>query len=184
MGRPKKFSREGVLEKALPVFWQNGFAQTSVQDLESATGVNKSGLYTEFKSKEELFSACLQHYIETRSGEEILSSEPLGWKNIERFLELGPSAVRGQRGCFAVSSMRELAILPAEAREMTIEGRKVLRRLLKKNVEAETTSMSADEICDVVSVFFSGLAIECNLEAGPPRNRDKVRSFMRMLRAL
>jgi TetR/AcrR family transcriptional regulator, copper-responsive repressor len=184
MGRPKKFSREGVLEKALPVFWQNGFAQTSVQDLESATGVNKSGLYTEFKSKEELFSACLQHYIETRSGEEILSSEPLGWKNIVRFLELGPSAVRGQRGCFAVSSMRELAILPAEAREMTIEGRKVLRRLLKKNVEAETTSMSADEICDVVSVFFSGLAIECNLEAGPPRNRDKVRSFMRMLRAL
>jgi hypothetical protein len=30
--RPKHFSREGVLEKALPVFWKHGFADTSLQD--------------------------------------------------------------------------------------------------------------------------------------------------------
>lgn len=184
MGRPKKFSRDGVVEKALPVFWQHGFAETSLQHLEQATGVNKSGLYSEFEDKEELFAACLRHYIQTRTGEEILTAEPLGWKNIERYLELGPSAVPGQRGCFAVNSMRELAILPRQAREMIIEGRRALRRLLKKNVEAENSSMTADAICDLITVFFSGLSIECNLEAGPPRNRDKVRSFMRMLRAL
>jgi AcrR family transcriptional regulator len=51
MGRPKNFSREGVLEKALPVFWKHGFADTSLQDLEKATGVNKSGLYVEFADK-------------------------------------------------------------------------------------------------------------------------------------
>jgi len=37
MGRPKNFSREGVLEKALPVFWKHGFANTSLQELEKAT---------------------------------------------------------------------------------------------------------------------------------------------------
>ena len=184
MARPKKFSREGVVEKALPVFWQHGYAQTSLQDLERATGVNKSGLYSEFENKEELFAACLRHYIQTRTGEALLTAEPLGWKNIERYLEVAPSTVAGQRGCFAVSSMRELAILPRQAREMIIEGRKALRRLIKKNVEAENSSMSTDAICDLISVFFSGLSIECNLEAGPPRNRDKVRSFMRTLRAL
>ena len=46
MGRPKSFSREEVLEKAMPVFWKHGFADTSLQELERATGVNKSGLYT------------------------------------------------------------------------------------------------------------------------------------------
>jgi len=56
MARPKNFSREDVLEKALPVFWKHGFADTSLQELEKSTGVNKSGLYSEFSGKEELFS--------------------------------------------------------------------------------------------------------------------------------
>ena len=51
MGRPKSFSREEVLEKAMPVFWKHGFADTSLQELEQATGVNKSGLYTEFRGR-------------------------------------------------------------------------------------------------------------------------------------
>ena len=36
MGRPKNFSREEVLEKAMPVFWTRGFSDTSLQDLERA----------------------------------------------------------------------------------------------------------------------------------------------------
>ena len=48
MARPKKFSRAGVLEKALPVFWKHGFADASLQELEKATGVNKSGAEPDF----------------------------------------------------------------------------------------------------------------------------------------
>ena len=53
MARPRNFSREGVLEKALPVFWKHGFADASLQEREKATGVNKSGLYSEFSGKED-----------------------------------------------------------------------------------------------------------------------------------
>src|SRR5438477_10950070 len=87
MGRPRKFSREGVLQKALPIFWKYGFARTTLPDLELATGVNKSGLYSEFESKEELFLACLRYYRDTRIGGALLSTEPLGWANIQKFLE-------------------------------------------------------------------------------------------------
>lgn len=31
MGRSKKFSREEVLDKAIPVFWKHRFAETSIQ---------------------------------------------------------------------------------------------------------------------------------------------------------
>jgi hypothetical protein len=55
-----------VLEKAMPVSWKHGFADTSLQELERATVVNKSGLYTEFRDKEDLFVACLRHYLESR----------------------------------------------------------------------------------------------------------------------
>src|SRR6202171_5718477 len=86
MGRPKNFSREEVLEKAMPVFWKSGFATTSLQARERATGVNKSGLYTEFRDKEDLFVACLRHYLESQEKRGLLTKEPLGWKNVESFL--------------------------------------------------------------------------------------------------
>jgi AcrR family transcriptional regulator len=82
MGRPKNFSREGVLEKALPVFWRRGFADASLHELEVATGVNKSGLYSEFKDKEDLFIQSLWYYLESLEKKGLLAAEPLGW-NIE-----------------------------------------------------------------------------------------------------
>src|SRR5271154_5221870 len=90
MGRPKSFSREEVLERAMPFFWKDGFADTSPQELEQATGVNKSGLYTEFRDKEDLFVACLRHYLDSQGKRGLLTKEPLGWKNVETFLKNGP----------------------------------------------------------------------------------------------
>lgn len=59
IGRPKHFSRAEVMEKSIPVFWEHGFADTSLADLEAATGVNRPGLHTEFRDKEDLFLASL-----------------------------------------------------------------------------------------------------------------------------
>src|SRR5580692_9543929 len=129
MARPRQFSREGVLEKALPVFWKHGFAATSLQELERATGVNKSGLYSEFSGKEELFLESLRFYLDRLPARELLMAEPLGWRNIEQFLKLGPRNTEGQKGCFAISSMRELAILPAATVEMLGRGRVQLKQL-------------------------------------------------------
>src|ERR1700732_1437376 len=81
MGRPKNFSREGVLEKALPVFWKYGFAVTSLEVFEKATGVNKSGLYSEFANKGDLSLESLRHYLRKRQEDELLAAKPLGWQN-------------------------------------------------------------------------------------------------------
>src|SRR5579864_8082837 len=100
MGRPRKFNREGVLEKALPVFWKQGFADTSVHDLEVATGVNKSGIYAEFQGKEDLFVESLQYYQTGFETQGVLTAEPLGWSNIERLLKLSPDYPDERKGCF------------------------------------------------------------------------------------
>src|ERR1700692_4589433 len=183
MGRPRKFSREGVLQKALPVFWKYGFARTTLPDLERATGVNKSGLYSEFASKEELFLACLRYYLETRKGGAFLSTEPLGWDNIQKFLEEAPSCSLDQRGCFSVNSMRELSGLPQEARKVIVDGRAKLKRLLKANIASENPKMDVDVVCDLVAVFFSGICIEANLNTDRARAGQKIRGFVQLLRA-
>src|SRR6266481_1189456 len=100
MGRPKNFSREEVLEKAMPVFWKHGFADTSLQDLERATGVNKSGLYAEFRDEEDLFVSCLRHYLESQGKRGLLTKKPIGWKNVENFLKNGPPTRGSSRDVF------------------------------------------------------------------------------------
>src|SRR6201987_2346313 len=184
MGRPKGFSREEVLEKAMPVFWKHGFADTSLQELERATGVNKSGLYTEFRDKEALFVACLRHYLESQAKRGLLTKQPLGWNNVETFLKNGPLNKGEQQGCFSVNSMREFAILPDEAYGVVTENRALLRRLLAMNIEAEKPRMAPSAIAEMVLSFFSGLCIERNLKSGKASSTRKIETFMTALRGL
>ena len=55
-GRPRLFDEEAVLDELTGLFWEKGYAQTSMADLVHASGVHKSSLYSTFGSKEELFS--------------------------------------------------------------------------------------------------------------------------------
>ena len=184
MGRPKGFSREQVLDKAMAVFWKFGFADTSLQELERATGVNKSGLYTEFKDKEDLFLACLRHYLESEEKRGLLTNKPLGWNNVEGFLKNGPLNKGEQQGCFSVNSMREFAILPDEAYGVVAENRALLQRLLAMNIEAEEPGMAPSAIAEIVLSFFSGLCIERNLRSGQASSTRNIENFMTALRSL
>ena len=184
MGRPKSFNREGVLEKALPVFWRRGFADASLHELERATGVNKSGLYAEFEDKEDLFVQSLRYYLESLEKKCLLTAEPLGWDNIERFLKMGPCRLEGQKGCFAVSSMREFAILPPEAVSLIARSRSRLKRLIAKNIEIEHPKMKADSIAEVILTFFTGLSMEHNLSSSRATIDRKIDDLMSIARKL
>jgi len=184
MGRPKNFSREGVLEKALPVFWKHGFANTSLQELEKATGVNKSGLYAEFANKGDLYLESLRHYLRKRQEEELLTAKPLGWNNIERFLKLGPYSLEGQKGCFSVNSMNQFAVLPPAAQEIVSKGRAFLKDLIARNVEAEKPTMKPTVLAQMILTFFTGISMEQHLNVGNAAMNRKVDDFMKVVRKL
>jgi len=60
--RPRGYARDAVLAAAKDVFWENGYEGTVLSELEERTGLNRSSLYLEFGSKQELFSAALDLY--------------------------------------------------------------------------------------------------------------------------
>jgi len=186
MGRPKTFSREEVLAKALPVFWKHGYADTSVQELERATGVNKSGLYAEFAGKEDLFLHSLHHYLETGPRRKLLSVEPPGWDNIERFLKFVPDNAPGQKGCFCVSSMRELDILPPEVAEILTQSRAKLKQLVTANLAAARPKlkMPVEDIAEMVLTFFTGISTEQYLNPSRASRARRVDNLLRILRNL
>ena len=64
-GRPRKFDRDEVLERALNTFWDKGYASTSLDDLTDAMGINRPSLYASFGSKQDLFMETMDRYGET-----------------------------------------------------------------------------------------------------------------------
>ncbi len=185
MGRLKRFSREEVLDKTIPVFWKHGFAETTGQDLEQATGVNKSGLYAEFENKDDLFVASLRRYLEVLRERGTLTKRPLGWGNIESFLKLSYGSW-GQKGCFSVNSMREYSDLPPQAGELMIASTMAIKRQLIRNLSAARgkSGDSNDALAALVITFFSGICLEQNLHPAEKQIAKKIAHFMQLVRAM
>jgi TetR/AcrR family transcriptional repressor of nem operon len=64
MPRNKSFDPDEIMEKAMTLFWKKGYTNTSLSDLEKVTKLNRVSLYNMFKSKEHLFEACIDKYIQ------------------------------------------------------------------------------------------------------------------------
>jgi AcrR family transcriptional regulator len=182
MGRPREFQRDDVLERAIRLFWDRGFADTGLADLEVATGVNKSGLYAEFKSKNGLFIASLDHYLETVIWLRELEDHPPGWANIERFIRTAFSTVEGQRGCFAINSLRDLAILPEAAGAVLARNNIRLRAAVVRNLMAEPAARDPAALADTIIIFFFGLAIQQTTRPSEAAFLKSVDDFLAIVR--
>jgi len=56
--------RNSLLDAAIIVFGRLGFRKASVDDLAEAAHISKQGLYLHFSSKEEIFVAAMQKYLD------------------------------------------------------------------------------------------------------------------------
>jgi AcrR family transcriptional regulator len=63
----KHFDPDTALEAVVRLFWRQGAASTGIQDVVTATGLNRSSLYATFGGKQELYRAALRRYVEQRS---------------------------------------------------------------------------------------------------------------------
>lgn len=62
MGRPKTYDRDEIADRAMHLFWSNGYHSTTTRQLADAMSVNVYSLYSEFGSKEGLYEAAVECY--------------------------------------------------------------------------------------------------------------------------
>jgi hypothetical protein len=103
---------------------------------------------------------------------------------VDRFLHVVRDRPDGQTGCFAINSMRELAVVPPQAQEMVAMSLGHLKRLLAKNISAERTRLDPNTIAEMVVTLFVGLSLEQNLKEGRRAARPKLKNLMRIIRSL
>ncbi|AUA08813.1 HTH-type transcriptional repressor ComR [Streptomyces malaysiensis subsp. malaysiensis] len=64
IGRPRGFDTDEALERAMRVFWEQGYEGASLADLTNAMGITRTSMYAAFGNKEDLFRKALERYTE------------------------------------------------------------------------------------------------------------------------
>lgn len=113
MARTKEFDRQTVLEKAMRVFWSQGYEATSIPDLTAAMGIGRQSLYDTFGDKRALYLAALDRYAATEGASlfaPFTERAPLR-TTLHRIFELliEEAVCDGRRGCFVVNATVERA---------------------------------------------------------------------------
>ncbi|WP_200934020.1 TetR/AcrR family transcriptional regulator [Microbacterium sp. Leaf320] len=122
MGRPRSFDREQALDTAMRVFWERGYAETSVADLTARLGISAPSLYAAFGDKRTLFEEAVARY--EASPESVTTAGTTGTTPREVLEKMLDSAAREYvsddhpRGCL-VNSSPELAANREHNREIT-----------------------------------------------------------------
>ncbi|GAA4557449.1 TetR/AcrR family transcriptional regulator [Planotetraspora kaengkrachanensis] len=64
MGRPRTFDIDAAVDRAMTLFWRQGFEATSTEDLVEGLGITRGSLYKAFGSKEQLYAMALRRYCQ------------------------------------------------------------------------------------------------------------------------
>jgi AcrR family transcriptional regulator len=73
--RRKDARPQELLEAALALFGEKGFAATRIEEVAQRAGVSKGTLYLYYPSKEELFKAVIAHYLSSRIADTVQQVE-------------------------------------------------------------------------------------------------------------
>ena len=174
-GRPRSFDREQALERAMHVFWRQGYEATSVSDLTRAMHINPPSLYAAFGDKEQLYLEALARYQQQRveSMAKWFDEEPTAKAAVRRLLtEAARELARAgaPRGSMLVLSAMQCS---SDALQAKVAVRRAsVRALLKARIdrgrhEGELArGTDTDALVDFYSAVFQGMSVQANGGAG------------------
>jgi len=112
-GRPREFDQDAALERAMALFWRQGYEATGMQQLVEETGVCRQSLYNTFGDKHSLFLRVIEHYRERvlRPVLASLTGEEAGLERIRRTLRQLVDRFCGETrpGCLMTQATVDLA---------------------------------------------------------------------------
>ena len=161
-GRPRSFDPDAVLDKARAVFWNLGYAATSLDDLSAATGLNRPSLYGAFGDKHAIYMAALER--SRREGLTALAGglsieaplrQVLG-AIFERTAELYQAGDQGQRGCFLVGTAVTQAVDDPDVRELVAGFVAETDRLFRERFERSAGELAPGVDPGAAAVLASG----------------------------
>ncbi|MFE6963067.1 TetR/AcrR family transcriptional regulator [Streptomyces sp. NPDC057696] len=174
MAGKKQFDMDTALDAAMIQFWRAGYADTSVDDLSRATGLNRSSIYSSLGDKDTLFLRCLDRYAARYGGKydaalSCAASTPL--TAVRAFFDVTLERIADPElpdGCLIAQSVMSIPELSqsvaAHAKEALGFQRKRLRAALKAG---RLTDEDVEAFAEHVAAVNQSLAVMSRAGASP-----------------
>ncbi|WP_028401902.1 TetR/AcrR family transcriptional regulator [Ectobacillus panaciterrae] len=123
MARSKEFEVSEVLDKAMKIFWEQGYEKTSMSDLVEHMGIHRRSLYATFDDKHSLFLQAMDRYCGNVNAT-LLAEVKTSKTAVEALQKIFGFMISESEdmpsGCLIVNSAVELA-----ARDMDVDTRSI-----------------------------------------------------------
>jgi len=169
-GRPRGFDADEALDRALLVFWEQGYEGASLANLTEAMGISTASMYATFGNKEQLFRKALERYDEGPSAYVPLAlAEPTAL-GVATALLAGTICTTTRpdqpHGCLGVQGALATGEAGREVRALLVDWRKNgfarIRERFERAVEEGDLPADTDPalLARYVTVLQQGIAVE------------------------
>ncbi|PWF24047.1 TetR family transcriptional regulator [Corticimicrobacter populi] len=172
-GRPVSFDRETVLERAMHVFWRQGYETTTIQDLTEAMEITAPSLYGAFGDKAGLYFEAVAYYRQ-RYGDDhakcLLNTSPTAREAVRNLLfeavhtmsdpetPAGCMVVNSAINCYAQSTKVQTALA-----EFRAEAEGDLRQRIERGIEEG--DVPAGTNAAILAKFYTTVIMGMSLQA-------------------
>jgi len=167
-GRPRSFDTEKALDRALEVFWRNGYQGSSLSELTLAMGISKPSLYAAYGDKESLYLKALQRYAALGAADAhcVLDGAGDARRAVEAYLRVTAAGLTDPSrpgGCFVVNGSADCGTsatppgVESALRSAMCQGEERLKARLRR-AEADG-QLPADTSVAELAQFFNSLIV-------------------------
>lgn len=164
MGRPVEFDRPTAVNRALALFWRQGYQATSLADLLPAMGISRSSFYAAFGDKRGFFIECLDLWAARTL--QLLNDQRNGLPPIDalqKFFERSVAEALGPKvnwGCMLVNTVLEMSGVDDELATRASTHMADMERSFQDSLQdAGATSAQAEKMAAMLMLFNEGIRV-------------------------
>ena len=188
VARPIEFDRPQAVNRALSLFWRQGYQATTVAELLQTMGIGRSSFYAAFTDKRTFFIECLDLWAaRTLDLLQRARMERPPVDALQDFFERSFVGARGAKahwGCMLVNTVLEMAgvddELAARASHHMGEMQRVFQACL---LDAGATPARAEELAAMLMLFNEGIRVSSRRRLPEAQHLQSIAVTFRLIRS-
>lgn len=182
-----EFDRPQVVNRALALFWRQGYQATTLADLLQVMGISRSSFYAAFGDKRSFFIECLDLWAARTLGlVQRTRAEMPPLDALQDFFERGYVEARSSRvswGCMLVNTVLEMAGvddgLAARASSHLADMQLIFKDILD---DAGATPQQAEEMAAMLMLFNEGIRVSSRRRLPEAQHLHSIAVTLRLIR--
>ena len=193
MGRIKEFEDKRALEKAMFLFWEKGYSNTSLKDLLDVMNIQNGSFYNTFGNKRDLFIKALESYEADFSLKRSMLFDSHG--SFKEKIRLLFSHVLDRqknttcpKGCFLFNSVSAEVLEDRKIQQLVRKGVDSFEKFLEHQIRLAVDNNEVDKSVDptyaaaAVISFIVGIMRLCVLNYSDLKFKEQTEYFLSSLK--